>query len=531
MNKLQLYMNMSQAGSYQTMVEANADDYSRPWVEDLRQQVEQVGYNVAEKAVFYMLRYTDCGAFIVVIRTIPKVRGNHLASWIFIPYTLRISDAQVASVVDFVARKVSQPEVNAKDVADIKDLFSQAYPDDANGARFAPNDGSACAYRYYGAPTGDTLGDLIGRYRYQTAYLPFSGVLLVDHDITTEVDGANLTSAPLDEMAVLLPPPPASPRSSASPSIYGQPFDVPYYVPMGSSSTVTWALADGRDLRQDVYVAQKEMRAPAMPQPKEEHQPPLAAQPDGSARKKTYHFQIPAKSAAIGTVIEFEITTSGHLDGSPIDGYEPTADIQEGAGRSNHLLYKSDTLMQKVRTRGIWGAAGFLVGLLTGLLCTCGGSHKTEPARAADPVPIEATDITVVDQPDQGNQPATDTLAAKSHDAKAAEASQAAKTDAAATDDRSLEAAVRYLDSNDTWDKAEMEKYPDLRGLYDDMNNIERKKLVETWGPKLKESRRFTGNIVHHSRLSYKKKPRKKPFNAPDKTTIYVQSYLNCIDP
>lgn len=526
MNKLQLYMNMSQGGSCQTMVETNADDYTRQWVDDLRRQVEQVGYSVAEKAVFYMLRYTDCGAFMVVIRTIPRVRGNHLASWIFIPYSLRISDAQVASVVDFVARKVSQPEVNAKDVADIKDLFSQAYPEDADGARFAPSEGSACAYRYYGAPTGDTLGDLIGRYRYQTAYLPFSGVLLVDHDITSDVEGSNLTSAPLDEMAVLLPPPPATPRSSASPSIYGQPFDAPYYVPMGASTTVAWKMADGHEVNQEVYVAQKEMRAPAMPQTShEEHQPPLAAQPDGPTRKKTYHFQIPAKSAAIGTVIEFEITTSGELEGSPIDGYEPTADIQEGAGRSNHLLYKSDSLIRKVRTRGIWAAGGFLVGLLTGLLCTC-GSDKPQPARAAEPVPVEQPQPAADAKP---AQPAPDTLAAtKPQEA----ATKPAKAEAeAATDDRSLEAAVRYLDSNDTWDKAEMEKYPDLRGLYDDMNNIERRKLVEEWGPKLKESRRFTKNIVHHSRLSYKKTARRKPFNSPEKTTIYIQSYLNCIDP
>lgn len=511
---------MSQGGSFQTMVEANVDDYSRQWVEDLRQEVEQVGYSTGEKAVFYMLRYTDYGTFIVVIRTIPKVRGNHLASWIFIPYTLKISDAQVSSVVSFVARKVSQPEVDGKDVAEIKDLFSQDYPVDSVGARFAPSEGNACAYRYYGAPTGDTLGDLIGRYRYQTAYIPFSGVLLVDHDIASEVEGANLTSAPLDDMAVLLPPPPAAPRSSATPSVYGQPFDSPYLVPMGRSTTVVWTLADGREVKQDVYVAQKEMRAPALPQIKaEEHQPPLAQQPEGHTKKKTYHFQIPAKSAAIGTVIEFEITTNGELEGSPIDGYEPTADIQEGAGRSNHLLYKSDSLVQKAKTRGLWAAGGFVVGLLTGLLCTCGRSEKPKPSLAAEPVPIEARidstkksaeaeklSLPKEEKPEQP-KPATD------------------------TQDRSLEAAIRYLDNNDTWDKAEMEKFPDLQGLYDDMNNIERRKLVETWGPKLKESRRFSNNIVHHSRLSYKKKPRHKPFNSPEKTTIYIQSYLNCIDP
>ena len=57
--------------------------------------------------------------------------------------------------------------------------------------------------------------------------------------------------------------------------------------------------------------------------------------------------------------------------------------------------------------------------------------------------------------------------------------------------DLDLNAAISYLDSNNVWDKSELEKYPDLKGLFDDLNNMDTEKIVTIWAEVLKNSSNF----------------------------------------
>lgn len=538
---------MSQDGAFKTMVEKNPDTYVKSWVTDLRQAVSQVAYPSLEKSIFYMVKYIDSGVFIVVLRTIPKTPGNHLAAWIFIPYSLRIPSKDVLQIVEFITSKVSNAEMKGKDLNEISETFDHRYEEDLQAPVFPPSQGITYAYRYYGPRVGLTLSDLIGPFLYQTAYLQYSGVLLVDHDITSDIAGTNLTSASLDDMAVLLPPDSPS-EDGYTATIYGEPFEFPYYVPMTRNIDIIWRKDGETDVKQTLYVVQSEMRAPNLKLQRHINQYAAAAASNADAstanaaamsshtmsnmtsadsdvpqRKKTYHFQIPAKSAAIGTVIEFEITTNSELDDSPIDGYVPSEDIQEGAGRSNHLLFKGGNAKQRNFINAMYAIGGFALGVLIALFCTC-DREKAEPAPAA--TPIDQVEAVIVEEPAQTPQQEKEAPAQANAAQSAAPAQQPQEAD------YSLQAAIRYLDSNNTWDYDEMEKYPDLRGLYNDLNNIDRHKIVDTWGPKLKESRAFTNQIVHHSKISYKKTPRKNPYNAPgEPKTIRIQNYLNTIDP
>lgn len=549
MNKLQLYITLAQ-DDFKSMVEINPDSYVQSWVTDLRPTIRQVAYPPNAKAIFYLLKYIDSGVFITIVRTIPKQPLHHVAAWIFVPYSLRISNVDVCNVVDFITNKISNSEVRPKDIDEMSTLLGHAYEEDLQAPSFPASTGLNVAYRYYGPRVDTSLNDLLGRYRYQTSYLPFAAVWIIDENITNDISGTNLTSAPLEDMAVLLPP--ELPNDNGyTPYIYDEVFDMAYYVPMGRNIDIIWRKANDSDLRQTIYVVQPEMRAPnlnlqrhAMPaavsEPKHDHTHDHVDEPvnnpdtqtssstaetgDLPSRKKTYHFQIPAKSAAIGTVIEFEITTNNELEGSPIDGYEPTAEVQEGAGRSNHLLYKADNVRRKIINNGLYALGGFVAGILLTLMCTCERKHK-EPAPAAQPGLIEQVDVVV-------NDSAYQAAVADQADQAVNAAPAATNTQQPAAANRSLEAAVAYLDGNQTWSRQEMEQYPDLQGLYADMNNIDRHKIVEVWGPKLKASRAFTNQIVHHSRLSYKKKARKTPYNAPgEPETIRIQNYLNTIDP
>lgn len=45
----------------------------------------------------------------------------------------------------------------------------------------------------------------------------------------------------------------------------------------------------------------------------------------------------------------------------------------------------------------------------------------------------------------------------------------------------SLNDAITYLDNHEVWERSEMEKYDDLRGLFDDMNNFKYKSVVNNY--------------------------------------------------
>lgn len=62
--------------------------------------------------------------------------------------------------------------------------------------------------------------------------------------------------------------------------------------------------------------------------------------------------------------------------------------------------------------------------------------------------------------------------------------------------------ATDYLDSHKVWTRSEMEQYPDLRGLFDDLNNYRRDEIVDKWAPKLAGSKNFTrvANAMRNSR-------------------------------
>lgn len=549
MEKLQLYMFMKQS-AYKEMLLCNPDNDTKAWIDDITEAVCQVEYPLAQPSIFYLVKYIDAGVFITVIRTIPSVIGNHLASWIYVPYTLSISDRDLRDTVAFVASVVSKPEVTAADVQSLRQHFEREYPDSDQRAYFPPCDGNAYAYRYYGPRVGSSIADLIGPYRYQLPYLNFAGVLLVDENLTTDVTGTNLTSAQLEPMAVLFPP--EVPQGcDYQPKIYGQPFDVPFFVPIGKNAEVKWVSpnASHPSQVQNVYVSQDRMRTPSpsmrQPQPQAPRPAPQPQQPiqpqqpvhgeappaqPAAPKKRTYHFEIPSKSSAIGSLIEFDVTTHVDLDCSPIDGYEPTGEVREGMGRVNQLRYKSESLKEKLLSRGIYAVAGFILGVLVTLLCTCGGGHPAKPEPAANP--NRAQEIADSAARADSVAAAAETLARLQKEQALKDAQQqGANAPSAAAEDVSLAAAIKYLDANTTWKKAEMEKYPDLRGLFADLNNINRDKIIDTWAPKLADSRQFA-TVNKHIVLGKKKTPRKKPFrDAAQPQEMHVQSYLNNVDP
>lgn len=511
MKKLQLYITMSK-GEFRPVVDINAEPEVKALVGDLRSAVCQVDYQASAKNIFYLMKYTDTGVFIIVLRTIPDVVGNYLAAWIFAPYSCRISDKDLYSVVEFVSERVAGHSLTNQIFNEIRQLFNREYEDAPLAPIFAPTDGKAYAYRYYNGNTGTSLADLIGRFRYQACYLPFAGVLMVDAAVSDNVSGTNLTSAPKETMATLLPPS-STGTDGYAPTIYGCRFDVPYFAPMDRTFDVIWCKAGAPDIKQPVNVSKSEMQAPAF----EEYTRPVTVHAERRTVEATHKTEVAKKPI-------YEPVPDDEIDTEPVNpgyDYEPEEEEESIFSRYSGAI-----------TKALYAIGGFALGVIVTLLCTC--SREDEPIETPHPAaPAQ------VEQNQTETTPAADAIAdvaepqqdpAPAQDAATAQQPEAQTQAPAAQPAASLQEAIAYLDKNTTWTKAEMDKYPDLQGLYEDMNNINRRALIDKWGPKLKASVKFQ-TIVKHAKLSLKKKARRSPYNSSKSTSIQMQGYLNNMDP
>ncbi len=584
MNKLQLYINKSGV-EYKNIFNLNPDEDVRRCILDVRRALQIPDYDVLEKNTFFFVRYLDSGMLVGVICTSIGQKANHVAAWIFVPYDLRVEAEALMEVVNLVARKISGPSISPEDMAELRAAFSAEYQTNPDAAGIVGNRGEEYAFRYYGGDTDRELIDLLGVYLYQSAYLPYAGVLLVDASLGIECHGTDLSDLPFEQMVEMLPP--EVHPDGFKPYLFGQLFAEPLLVPLREQVEIVWRRPGFQDMTQQIAVTEAGMQPECASTgesrkritPKcfsvtslSSHRPltdeceitvnginiaeghsftqselanaELTVSCEGyetySARTnlaqsaqtiirlrergKIYNFEISAKSSDIAGMIHFRIHTSGELTESPIDGYELADDIQEGASRSNHLVYDGGDQRKALIRNVIWGVAGAVVGALLMLLCTCRGSEGGNTDQA---------DSTRVEMPAPAAQEQPSTSKTETDKPKETQA-QAQASAPAVNSARSLQAAVEYLDANKSWNKDSLDLFPDLRGLYEDMNTFNHQRLTDVWGPKLKESRHFA-LVADHAKKGMKKKPRTKgnrtTYNPADDKTISVQSYLNTIDP
>ena len=103
------------------------------------------------------------------------------------------------------------------------------------------------------------------------------------------------------------------------------------------------------------------------------------------------------------------------------------------------------------------------------------------------------------------------------------------------TADTSLVAAIKYLDGNSTWKKSDMEKYSDLEGLYEDMNNFNLSQLLNKWSTKLASSQKFkevckSANNTFSNKWNPRQGSHNPTYNKPNDEQISVENYINWLD-
>lgn len=600
MAKLQLYITRS-TRTYNSQLNLNPNEDVRLYVKDVRQVLSIVDYDANEKNIFYLLTSTPTGIFVTILRTIPHNPGDHLAAWVYVPADIDIETDDLVSVIKQTTRTISSVKVSGDDVTALRATFAKDYAVRRDAPRCVAMDPSGeWAWRLYGGDSYPDFETFLGDGLWQQSYLPYRGILLIDADLKLTPVAADLTDEPIGIPAVILPP--EKSEDGFEPWVYGSRLDRPVRATMGETVTVTWRRQGFDDVPEAMAIDAAEVtprkistddsrkiitpasfrvtsqathdvirdcdirvngrqiteKGEAFTRGELSHAS-VSVSAEGyftytgkldlatltqpliqlSERRKVYRFEVPVKSSDLGAPIKFEILSQKPLADSPLEGYELTADVQEGASRTNHLRYTGAGVWQ--HRHAISFGAGLLLGIILMLLFgTCSGNKGKEtlaPAANPDdttakveavaaPAPAAPTVITE----DKTQEAVVQEAPAPTPDAQKAEAADADKP----ATQQQISAACKYLDDSKVWTRTDMEKQPALRGLYDDMNNFRYERLIEYWGLRLGASKQFA-EIAKHADMGKHKKERvlKKgsTYNTGDDERINRTAYLNRIDP
>lgn len=590
MNKLQLYI--TKGGSiFKSLLNLNPSEDIRRYVRDIRNDVMRIDYEASEINIFYLLTAIEDGVFVTIVRTIPPHKGHYLAAWIFVPAATNIAPQELLRIVSLTTRKVSNPEVTATDVADLRETFAAEYEiiPDAPAITASQLDGPM-AWRAYGTGTGYTLLNFMDNGLWQQSYLPYCGVMLIDSDLRYDVEAECINDIAIGEPATILPP--EENCDGFKPHVFGRALDRPLLGTLGAPLQVVWRRAGFDDIIVDETVndveftpspvtshgSHKTITASSFYVTSQVSREPLEGcsirvngheitatghrftadelaaasvlvSCDGyfpfsgtlnlasttralvqlQERRKIYRFELPVISSELGAPVKFEIRTKKALTDSPLEGYALLDEIQEGATRTNHLGYIGSGFSWA--SKALYAGAGLVAGILLTLVvtkCTSSPDNESALAPAANPDTIVKTEIPTVTPPPA---PAPDAKAEqpKPEEPKAEE-SKAKPEKTAAESPEGLAKAVKYLDDNKIWNKNDMEKMPELKGLFDDMNNFRIERIIDHWGPKLKDSKNMQ-YIVEHAKLGKHKAKLSGTYNKEGDLQISKQGFANRIDP
>ncbi len=615
MNKLQLYIYKSLRG-FKAVRNINPAENIQRHIHDMRHALEILDYDPAEKYLFYLITYIDEGAFFTILRTIPDQPLNHLATSIFVPNGLQITPDEMSDIVRRTTRMVSNPAVTPDELNELHTLFAREYDVVPDAPSTVGSMGRKFAFCRYGGDTGRTLDSFFGKNLYQTAYLPYEGVMLVDAELGVTADADDLTDLQPAENVALLPP--AEDSGGFTPHIFHRAFTRPFLVPLGQDITVTWKRQGFEDRRQEITVDTDGMVLPPVDTDDsrkaispasffitshaskapvndavitvngveineqktftlaELRNAEVVVQARGYApyhlrcdlaattqaliqlpeTRKIYRFELPVRTSELGAPIRFEIHTKREITDSPIEGYQLNDSIQEGSTRVNHLMYTGHSSLLASRKALLACAAALVIGFLLGWLIM-GGSPQAEQASS----PATQSQGKQTPQGEQASSPATQQQGKQTPQGETAAAIATANADlarareilasiaarpAVAAEVKPAEeptplpaaqatapagSATEYLDSHKVWNRSEMEQYPDLKGLFDDLNNYDRDRIVDHWAPKLAGSKNFTrvANAMRNSRQ--KNRDLSGTHNKPGDENITWITYTYKVDP
>lgn len=543
------------------LIECNKGDWSSKVV-DVRDYLKLFsGLQGTDNSITF-ISFDEGGCFLNQLRAISGRAGDNLCGWIYIPNTIDITSEEIKEAYEFVEKILSQSNINDSKEK-IEDFFSKEYQPKKNIFKYAPSSGEKYGVRYLGRYSKK---EILGENCYQQYYSGYKAIFLVDPNGDVQPSNeqmfVDLTKEKICEACIFLPPSENELKGGTKIKFKnGSEFNSPiltyknekielFFTRKGfepvkclvtiledgqklelGSQSIEWKKTvkrsmfkffdqdehthaeikeyiririNGTELTEqglsisetDCKSAKVEIYAPGYEILKLEkvnllnnmHEIKLCR------KEKSCEYGIQLVNGREGRMI-IESKYLPPKEESPLKGYN------EDRG----VLKLSSTFIYKQRLLGFLQGLGALL-----LICACFFIYYWIDAGYPFPfINKEKTSAAIEERNDSRE---------KDQDEK--ETSY------------QLADAIKYLDNNTVWDKLVMEKYPDLQGLFEAMNEFRLEELTKDWAFKLKDSKNFQ-KVCESAQKNLDKNWNPKQgthqptYNKPSDGQVNLTNYIN----
>lgn len=500
-NKLGLKIVRINQG-YTDLLEINGDQKWTKNVWDIRKDLENID-NLDGSSAVLMLTSIDTGHMLTVASLIEGRITDCISAWIHIPATISISGKELVELVESAKKEILANERNDEK---LRQLFSKEYELAPASKIVGGSIGEKCAYRYYGQKAKYTLAELL-KDMCQSYYKNYKSIFLLDNSSHLRcLSGDNLSEQKVYSMIIVKSP---GVVESFVPHIGGQPFEGQMYVVEGEIIKIEWRRNGYLPIQTETTVRQ-EMRY-SVPTPNQyirvipfdtikvvdewgqsireyevyvekkliEHGRPIAISESKinnvwievyaegfepisgnvnftkpvvkiQLQKETYayEFMLPLKNDE--GYYPIKISGNRKLKNSPVKGY-----VTEGGyvtrNDKNYLRFKP-------LSRKFWITC-LICSIIVLLLGVCGGYALNDFIGGK----ADNQEVSKLTKENADLKNRIKELEKRNYN-------YAPKGSESNSDEKSVDAAISYIDHNNVWNRTEMEKYEPLKGLWDAMN-------------------------------------------------------------
>ena len=500
-NKLGLKIVRINQG-YTDLLEINGDQKWTKNVWDIRKDLENID-NLDGSSAVLMLTSIDTGHMLTVASLIEGRITDCISAWIHIPATISISGKELVELVESAKKEILANERNDEK---LRQLFSKEYELAPASKIVGGSIGEKCAYRYYGQKAKYTLAELL-KDMCQSYYKNYKSIFLLDNSSHLRcLSGDNLSEQKVYSMIIVKSP---GVVESFVPHIGGQPFEGQMYVVEGEIIKIEWRRNGYLPIQTETTVRQ-EMRY-SVPTPNQyirvipfdtikvvdewgqsireyevyvekkliEHGRPIAISESKinnvwievyaegfepisgnvnftkpvvkiQLQKETYayEFMLPLKNDE--GYYPIKISGNRKLKNSPVKGY-----VTEGGyvtrNDKNYLRFKP-------LSRKFWITC-LICSIIVLLLGVCGGYALNDFIGGK----ADNQEVSKLTKENADLKNRIKELEKRNYN-------YAPKGSESNSDEKSVDAAISYIDHNNVWNRTEMEKHEPLKGLWDAMN-------------------------------------------------------------
>lgn len=542
------------------LIECNKGDWSSKVV-DVRDYLKLFsGLQGTDNSITF-ISFDEEGCFLNQLRAISGRAGDNLCGWIYIPNTIDITSEEIKEAYEFVEKILSQSNINDSKEK-IEDFFSKEYQPQKNIFKYAPSSGEKYGVRYIGRYSKK---EILGKNCYQQYYSGYKAIFLVDPNGDVQPSNeqmfVDLTKEDIREVCIFLPPSEEELKGGTKIKFKnGSEFNSPILIYKNEKIELSFTRKGFEPVKKLVTILEDGQKLELGSQPiewkktvkrsmfkffdQDEHTP---AEIKGYIRICINGTELTEQGLSISEKdcksAKVEIHASGYeilkrTENLLNDRYEIKLcrkeksceyGIQLVNGREGRMIIESKYLPPKEESplkgynkdRGVLKLSstfiykqrlfGFLQGL-GALLLICACFFIYYWIDAGYPFPFinkEKTSAAIEERNDS-----------REKDQNEKETSY------------QLADAIKYLDNNTVWDKSVMEKYPDLQGLFEAMNEFRLEELTNKWSSKLGNSSRFQ-KVCESARqnLSNSWNPQqgshKPTYNKPSDKQINLTNYIN----